>query len=567
MASQEPYHDVAKMVAGHAPQSLTGLETPALVIKTTDLKPYTGTYSCHQEKLRENVKVFDPAYDEDDPKTWPYITQDNIRDQYGINGALSLPMRVAYDRGIATRWHSKYPSSADNKMCLGGGVWIKLSFYLFPFVFDVDGKLREREEMTGSDYAAWMRMFTGAEPACNESVRGVEESRVLSPRTAYEQVMEMLNTEEMNTAAEVGRLQSELIDRQTELLGEKRREETRQKAHQAEVDEERKKVDMAETRAKTLDEERKNEAKRAETAEAKAKKLKEELMQEIKRTDTAEAKVKSLDEQRKKEAKRAEAAETRARAFEQQNEASAELANSVEVKLKALEKQRQNASTRVKDAESRAEALEQKLEECNGQLSLAKKEIGDADQRLMAIHAQMMKAKTPRGSKTAALGSPSKTVLQGPSSVSGGQGPNFFSIGHLPQVLHIQNVLKIEHPEWTQEEVRKKAGDLLRRIRSKQSSSPSTRSASPKPNVDSSPHPEHQTRMDQHVGINQQQRPATSSAEEKMSLGKRSNAERDSEREASNDTSAKKAKPVTRDPYPKPTKKTTPSTPGTPQLH
>lgn len=72
------------------------------VIKTSDLKLSIGDFTYAKSKFRASIRATCPDYDEDDPKTWPLITQNCIGEgilaEHCVSMLLGHSTRFAYDK-------------------------------------------------------------------------------------------------------------------------------------------------------------------------------------------------------------------------------------------------------------------------------------------------------------------------------------------------------------------------------------------------------------------------------------------------------------------------------------
>ncbi|KAF2796180.1 hypothetical protein K505DRAFT_373373 [Melanomma pulvis-pyrius CBS 109.77] len=339
------------------------MATKSTVIRACSLQKFTAEFSFNQTVLETNVKAFNPEYHKEKPKTWPLITAEALRlaDKKEYDGEKNLPTNVAYDETIIQIWLSKNLHAIWLQGCAGAeGPSKLLGFLGYPFTFETSGALREVQEMTESDYDKWVRCDfpeitnASAYPRCR---RSSSDDKTVSPKIAFEQVMQRLAKSGGSPLSEIDRVERKL---QLEMM----------------------RANAAETKTNANEEH-----------------FRGMLTEIMKQKILVEEHIGAIENQCKKETERVES-------LEQRLKTDSKRASEAEAKAQTLEAQSKTERARADIAEGEVKTLKQQLEQRDRQLARAQKETAEANQRIVEIWTRMKKTDTSEASPTGKRSAP-----------------------------------------------------------------------------------------------------------------------------------------------------------------
>lgn len=181
------------------------------------LPVFNGTFSWDKKTLQANIKAEKPDYDPNDPKTWPRMTVQKLRQFLGeaYDGTIEPPTGIAYERMIVLACLQKRPGIQNEvgklkQLSSGNTVDVKLCFYRFPFTYGCGGKVMRCDCLTAGNRLNWIQTITGRNPGANQSTDGSQSEQPKSPAEAFNEVLQMINDAPPDTSAEIDALRQEI---------------------------------------------------------------------------------------------------------------------------------------------------------------------------------------------------------------------------------------------------------------------------------------------------------------------------------------------------------------------
>ncbi|EDU45145.1 hypothetical protein PtrSN002B_010210 [Pyrenophora tritici-repentis] len=172
------------------------------------IRAYHGAFSFTTSQLQENSKRVFPDYDAKDLKTWPFVTLAVVERYKEYNGVPDLPTGVAYERAVAKRYEEMYTAADRVEIASMNG-----SFYeRYPFNYIENDNPKETVGMTMAEYCKYMEKAVAAN---KDELRYSEHK----PSRKFGEETDQTSCTNSEYAREVARLQGELFDKGSQLVG------------------------------------------------------------------------------------------------------------------------------------------------------------------------------------------------------------------------------------------------------------------------------------------------------------------------------------------------------------
>jgi hypothetical protein len=285
----------------------------ACEVDQSELPKYAGSFSYDSRTLQQHIQASKPDYDKYNPKTWPVVTQQHVRDLLNDDyiGEQILPPYVAYERQLVEVCIGQWPNRVIKIERSDGEITKRsLFFHHFPFIYDRRGRARNFEYMHADHYSLWVSEITGKLPETCTKGNDASPHKSMNP---FDEIIEMIHETQAEVMAnESEALRQEIATTRKFLENEKERADTAEKinsntkaTHEIRLADERRRTEALAQSSKTTVEDLKIALREEKTSHGRTHGLlkgartllndaNSKLIQETTRANAAEAKANKL---------------------------------------------------------------------------------------------------------------------------------------------------------------------------------------------------------------------------------------------------------------------------------
>jgi hypothetical protein len=359
------------------------------------LPRYAGSFSFDSRTLQQHIQTTKPDYDTYDPKTWPVVTQQHVRDllEEDYNGEQILPPYVAYERQLVEVCIGQWPNRVI-KVERSDGETTKcgLFFHHFPFIYDHRGRARNSEYMHADHYSSWVSEITGKLPETCTKGNDASPHKLMNP---FDEIIEMIHETQAEVMAnESEALRQELATIRNSLENQKERADTAEKinfntkaTHENRLADERRRTEALAQSSKTTVEDLKIALREEKTSHGRTQgQLKDA------RTLLNDANIKLTQE-----TTRANAAEAKANKLQN-------VVNTRDYEVKAVKHTSQLLHKQLEASTSRQRTARYEVETQSKELDAARNEAAVAKKQINMIRDEMKKVKNAGAQKRQTIG-------------------------------------------------------------------------------------------------------------------------------------------------------------------